>query len=364
MTFLTPLAALAVLAALLPLAAGALGGARSAEVRRGLGLPAPGRSAGLLRRGLAAAAIGLLGLAAAQPTLTHASTRRVRTDVQTLFVLDTSRSMAASATPSSPTRLDRALAAAARLRAAIPSVTAGIATLTDRVLPDLLPVPDAAGFDAVLERGVAIDSPPPRETSVRATTYSVLAGIASGNYFDRAVKRRIVVLLTDGESNPVDPGEIARVLSEKQGYRLLIVRFWRSDEAVYGSNGTPEAAYRPDPTGRAIVAAVAAAAGGRAFEQDQLGAASSYLRRLAGRGPTRRAPGSGRSPTPLAPYVATAALLLLVASLWPGWANRPVQLPEALTGCGRRVAARRPGMSLHHGGSRAGSCRRSPRRGL
>jgi hypothetical protein len=323
MTFLTPLAALAALAALLPLAAHALGDARSAAVRRVLGLPAPARSAGLLGRGLAAAAIALLGLAAAQPSLAHTSKRSVRTNVQALFVLDTSLSMAASATPSSPTRLDRALAAAARLRATIPGVAAGIATLTDRVLPDLLPVSDAEGFDAVLQRGIAIDSPPPVKTSVRATTYAALANIAPGNYFAPGARRRIVVLLTDGESNPVDTAEIARVLNEKQGYRLLAVRFWRSDETVFGSNGKPEPAYQPDPTGRAILAAVTAADGGRAFEQDQLGAASGYLVRLAGRGPSRQAPGSQPSRTPLAPYVVIAALLLLVASLSPSRTTRP-----------------------------------------
>ena len=33
---------------------------------------------------------------------------------------------------------------------------------------------------------------------------AALADIASGNYFEPAATRRIVVLLTDGESNPVD----------------------------------------------------------------------------------------------------------------------------------------------------------------
>src|SRR5207237_6915973 len=70
MTFLTPLAALAALAALLPLAAGALGGARAAAVARTLGLPAPRRSAGLLRRVAGACAIAPPGLAAAPPAPT------------------------------------------------------------------------------------------------------------------------------------------------------------------------------------------------------------------------------------------------------------------------------------------------------
>jgi VWA domain-containing protein len=316
MTFLTPLAALAALAAILPVAAVVAGEMRVAAVRRALGLRAPTRRSGLLQLGFAAASVVLLGLAASQPTLASTSGRDVRTDVEALFVLDTSRSMAASATPRSPTRLDRAKAAAERLRAAIPEVAAGIATLTDRVLPDLPPVPDAGGFDGVLQQAVSIDSPPPAETMTRATTYGPLGFVPAGNYFDLRARRRIVVLLTDGESNPVDAGMIGRALSAKRGYRLLAVRVWRSGEAVYRSNGVAQPAYRPDPGGRAILAAVAAAAGGRSFEEDQVGTASTYLRRLAGHGPTRQVPGTEPRRTALAPYVAVAAILLFLASLW------------------------------------------------
>src|SRR5262249_28734496 len=151
--------------------------------------------------------------AAAQPALTHESHARVRTDAEALFVIDTSRSMAASRTPTSPTRLDRAVAAAVRLRAAIPDVPSGVATVTDRVLPDLLPVPDVAGFDSVVEHAVAIESPPPRETAPRATSFGALVELASGNFFEPSAKRRLVVLLTDGESNATDPGAIAETLS-------------------------------------------------------------------------------------------------------------------------------------------------------
>ena len=316
MTFLTPLAALVGLAALLPLATGALGLARAAVVRRTLGLAAPARSADVLEHALA----GCRDRSARPRRRTAHADARLRPPRAhrrpTLFVLDTSRSMAASATPSLPTRLERALVAAARLRATIPEVAAGIATLTDRVLPNLLPVADVDAFYAVLDQAVVIESPPPRRTRVRSTTYAALGTIASGNYFDRGAGRRIVVLLTDGESSPVDSGEIARSLGRKRGYGLLVVRFWRSGEAVFDSDRKREAAYRPDPAGRAIVAAVAAATGGRAFEQDQLRAASRYLVQLAGRGPTRPAVGPEQSHTPLAPYVALAALLLLVASLW------------------------------------------------
>ena len=107
MTFLTPLAALVGLAALLPLAAALLGHSRVGAVRRTLGLRPPTARSALAAPVLAAAGIALLGVAAAQPVLQRQSSERVRKDVQALFVIDTSRSMAASATPKSATRLDR-----------------------------------------------------------------------------------------------------------------------------------------------------------------------------------------------------------------------------------------------------------------
>jgi hypothetical protein len=317
MTFLTPLAALVALAALLPLAAALLGHRRVGAVRRTLGLRPPAARSGLVGPALAAAGIVLLGVAAAQPVLERRASERVRKDVQALFVIDTSRSMAASATPASPTRLDRAIEAAVQLRASIPQVPSGIATLTDRVLPNLLPVPDPAGFDGVARRAVAIESPPPRDQSVRATTYAALAEIASGNYFEPAASRRIVVLLTDGESNPVDGSTIAGALPAAKGYRLVAIRFWAGNEAVYGGDGKPEAAYRPDPSGLAVLDGLAAALSGGSFTEGRLGAASSTLRSLAGQGPTVRARGASQSRMALAPFVVAAALLLLLLAVMP-----------------------------------------------
>jgi len=316
MTFLTPLGALAALAAVLPLAAWAAGRRHAVSVGRALGLPAPGpRQA--VRAWTAAGAIVVLGLAAAQPALTHNPRARVRTDAAALFVFDTSRSMAASTTPRGPTRLDRAVAAAQRLRAAIADVPSGVATLTDRVLPDLMPVADAASFDAVAGRGVAIESPPPAGTAVRATTYSALGDIASGGYFPPKTTTRLVVLLTDGESNPVDTTEVARALSPARGYRFIAVRFWRRDETVYKPTGKPETAYRPDPLGRVVLGDVASALGGRAFDERSLAAAASYLRRTAGSGPTTATPSATPTRTPLAPYLALLALLCLFFALVP-----------------------------------------------
>lgn len=313
MVFLTPLGGLVALAALVPLAAAVVAQARTEVVRRRLGLPAPERSS-WIRPLLAATAIALLGLAAAQPALTRTSRPRSRTDVQAVFVLDTSRSMAASRTATSPTRLDRAAAAAIKLRNAIPDVPSGVLTLTDRVLPDLLPVPDRAGFAAVVNRAVRIESPPPQRTAVRATTYSALGQIAAGNVFSPDAKKRIVILLTDGESGPVDTGDVAHALA---GYGFAAVRFWGRNESVFDPDGTPEAAYRPDPSGRAVLHDLASSLGGRSYEESQLRAAAAYLRSLAGSGRTVAGAATERRRLPLAPYVALLALALLLTALSP-----------------------------------------------
>jgi hypothetical protein len=315
MTLLTPLAALVMLAALLPVAAVYLARRRLRKARRVLRLQAPERGTALVRPVLATSGVVLLGLAAAQPALTHATRPHIRRDAQAVFVFDTSRSMAAAAAPSKPTRLDRAIAAATRLRDAIPEVESGILTLTDRVLPDLLPVADRRGFDAVAERAVRIESPPPRSTSARATSYAALDQVASGNVFAPSATRRLVVLLTDGESTPVETSAVARALAPARGYRFVAVRFWQADESVFDADGKAEPAYRPDPSGAATLADTAAALGGRSFDEDRLEAASDYLRRSAGTGPTATVGAGLETRYPLGPWLALVALLVLAAGV-------------------------------------------------
>jgi hypothetical protein len=315
LTWLTPTAALVALAALLPLAAAAAGAWRAARVRRALGLAPAGRRALAARLLPSALAIALLGLAAAQPALRHGSRHFVRADVQALFVLDTSRSMAASATASSPTRLERAAAAAKALRAEIPDVEAGVATLTDRVLPNLLPVADLGAFDATVDDAIGIEAPPPRVSAVRATTYEALDAIRTGNVFAETAKRRILVLLTDGETQLYNAPEVGRGLGR---IRLIAVRFWSPRESIYGTGGALDAAYRPDPTGAALLDGLALAMRGRVLEERHLGEAGSTLRSLAESGPTIEAAGPHGPPTPLAPYVAALALLPLAYAVRRG----------------------------------------------
>jgi hypothetical protein len=347
MTFLTPLGALAALAVLLPLGAAVHGRARVTAVARRLGLDPPRRWSLGTRTAAGAAAIALLGLAAAQPALTDEVLVRERTDVAALFVLDTSRSMAASLTPTSPTRLARAITAAVQLRAAIPEVPAGVATFTNRVLPDLLPVVDVAGFDAVVRRAVTIEDPPPSTKAVRSTNYADLDDIVTGNYFEPSVRRRVIVLLTDGESNPFDPGALANQLGVNHGYRFLAVRFWNQSEAVFDADGRPEPAYHPDPTGRVLLAELAGALGGRSFEESETQAAASYLRQIVGRGPTGRAR-RVLGQRALAPYIAGLALaLLLIVTLPPGLVRPTYRRSSAMRG--RRTVGADESAEEHRG---------------
>ena len=178
-SFLTPLAALVALLGVVPLVAFCAGSVGPRSGRRAL----RGRraAAGTLHAALVAAP--LLGLAAAQPVIDRGGSTEVRSDAEVLFVLDTSRSMAAAPERAGATRFERAQAIADGV-SPLSDVPAGIASLTDRTLPHLFPVADLATFRGTLERSLGIQRPPPgRSHTVRATDLSALAAVAEHEYF-------------------------------------------------------------------------------------------------------------------------------------------------------------------------------------
>jgi hypothetical protein len=310
LVFLTPVAAVIAVAVLLPLAAFFVAEQRVATVRRVLTLQPPRGGVDIPVLAALGAVVLLLALVAAQPAVSSSKTQRVRTDAEVVFVLDISQSMAASGRAGGATRLERASSAAIRLRSALASVPSGVATLTDRVLPNLLPAPDPATFDATVRQTLAINQPPPREQAVRATTFGALAEVPGTGYFSPSAKHRVIVLLTDGESAPFDPGAITRGLAAKPRTQLLAVQFWQKDEAIYAASGLPNPNYRPDPTSKTQLAQLAASTHGRVFTEGNLGRAAAALHGMLDGGPTRSV-GRTRTVRPLAPYIALAALLPL-----------------------------------------------------
>ncbi len=309
--FLTPLAGLVACVALVPLAARVLAGRRERLARETLRL-APPQAARRLPRILALAAVpGLLGVAAMQPALRSQTSARVRTDAQAFYVLDISRSMLASSGPQGRDRLTRAKADALAIRAALPQIPSGVATFSDRVLPALFPDADPAIFDATVERAVSINEPPPTESNVVATTLGALGALGTQNFFPVSATRRLVVVLTDGESRPYNPRAVARDLATRPGVDLILVHVWAKGEEIF-DNGRPEQGYHEDPASAEALDSLAQATGGSVVGENGIAAAISTAKHDLGSGPTHVYGETVRTHT-LAPYVALLALLPLAA---------------------------------------------------
>jgi hypothetical protein len=314
LTFLTPIGALLCLGALLPLTALALNERQAGRARRVLGLQAPElRSRAATAAALASIPI-LLGLALAQPVLESTETQRVRRDAQIFYVFDTSISMNASPGPTAPTRLDRARAAGARMRAALREVPAGIATMTDRVLPNIFPTANEEVFVSALAETVGIERPPPKGFNDTATTFASLDTFVGNNFFTPGIPNRLVVLLTDGETAPYYPGDLHNALRPRPRTHFVVVRFWRRDERIYIGR-RPDPNYKPDVRSAQAVRTLVGAIGGQAFDEHDLGAAVAAARRYVGRGPLEPV-GRGLRVITLARWLALAALAPLVFLLW------------------------------------------------
>jgi hypothetical protein len=305
LSFLTPLAAVVALVGLLPLAVFLRRERRSRAVRRALQLREPPTK---LRTWLVAAiamASALTGIAAAQPVLDRSEPQPERSDAEIFFALDTSRSMLAAPASDAPTRFERAHAAAVAIRSQLPEVPAGIAQFTDWTVPHLFPTVDASTFRHVLERSVYIESLGSREDSILATDLNALAAFAGDSYFSPGVAKRLVIVLTDGESRPL--GSPLAVLS-RSGIRTIFVHVWGSDESVWRPKGA-EPQYRPDPASRATLAQAARLVDGVALGERDVGAVVERARVELDAGPTR--PGEHGDLLALMPYVMLAAALPL-----------------------------------------------------
>ncbi len=230
-----------------------------------------------------------------------------------MVVFDITRSMLAREKPGRPSRFDRARTIAEDLRAAFPDVPFGAASLSDRLLPHLMPTTSANVFTATLDRALGIERPPPDRSGGRVTALGALSALATNNFFAEGTRRRLVVVLTDGESLPVDAGTMRARL-----FRARIVPFfvhvWGPDERVFTPGGAVER-YRPDPGSRPLLDDLAAALGGRVFRESEGPALAAAARSVLGSGPTGPQ-GRELSSLQLAPYAAAALLLPLGLLLW------------------------------------------------
>jgi von Willebrand factor type A domain len=338
LSFLTPWGGLLVLVALAPLAVLRARARRIDRIRSALGLGAEPGGSRTAHAVALVALCALLALAAAQPVVTTSRTLTERTDAQVFLVLDTSRSMLASAGPGEPTRFDRSRDLAQGLADRLPEVPIGIASFTDRVLPHLFPTVDRGLFTATLEKTMGVESPGPGifYVGARATSYEVLAHLPQRNFFTPATTRRVVVVFTDGETRPVG-ASLPAAFEKEPRIETAFVRLWEGSERI-NVTGVAEVGYAPDPRSEGELERVAASIGGVVVGEGESGRLAEVVRELVGTGPTRARENEATRRS-LMPWVALAAALplgfvLLRRNVW-----RPAKV-RAATGRGAAWLAR------------------------
>jgi hypothetical protein len=312
---LSPRGALVAVGVLVPLLALVLVRRRARRARATLGLVEP-RAGGLVVAVVAMfAAAAFVGLAAAQPVVERTTDVRERTDAEAYVVLDVSRSMLARRGSGGTTRLERAKAAAVGIRSTLAEVRFGVVSLTDRTLPHLFPSIDQDVFEATVDRSLGIERPPPRSSfAALATSLEALATIRTHRYFAPATRKRLLVVLTDGESQPVAGARLASLFRRPPAIDVVFVHVWDAEERVFTA-GAPEPQYRPDRSARIALDGLAKLLSGAVYAESEAGAAAQKARELVGDGPTVvRGEHSGE--IALAPYLAAAVFAPLALLLW------------------------------------------------
>lgn len=313
-SFLTPVAGLVALATIVPLAAFVVTERRSERVRALLGVAGPGRRALLPVVAALVLLPVLVGVAAAQPVVVRQELVHERGDAQAYFVFDTSRSMLASPGFGAPSRLARAKRFARLLRLRIGDVPVGIATLTDRALPDLLPTTDPALFDRTLAQSVGIDEPPPSQPYKlgRATSLDGIVPILTSHFFSKDARKRLLVIFTDGEMTPITP-----LVGMDGAHKVspIFIHVWAPGEQISGRGGRVDPHYRADASSVSLLQQAAQATGGVVFTENQLAKAAAEGRKIVGHGAlTAHVDAYARDP--LAQWFALAGILPLGFLLW------------------------------------------------
>lgn len=315
MDFLTPLSALVSVLVAAPVAAFLFAERGRRRVSVLLRFAEPSRAARFAPAIALVVVAALFGLAATQPTLVRRSQQHVRTDAEAWFVLDTSLSMKAAASPGSPTRFHRAQSLAIRLRDELGDVPVGVASITDRALPHLFPTPDSDTFDVTVHKAMGIERPPPTDGfSTRITTLGSIARIASDNFFAPTALKRLIVVFTDGETKPFTDESLGTVFREPPGVHAIFVRIWGANERVYDGHRV-DPLYRPDPLSATYIQQLAETSGGVAVGAHDFDRLVKAARKALGHGPTQVLKKEQRR-LELAPYLAGFAFLPLGFLLW------------------------------------------------
>jgi len=305
--FATPVAGVVALVGLVPVAVALVRSRQARGVRSLLGVPEPARTSRAARPLALASAFVLLGLAAAQPTLAQQRERLVRTDAELLVVLDNSRSMLASSGPRALPRYRRAAEFARRLRPAVPELPAGVAALSNRLLPYVFPTAAAHAYDGVLRSAYGVQKPPPSiDPDPVTTAFSELGEVATQRFYTPSARKRVLVVLSDAETRPFDRRALLARL-RRDGTTPIVVRFWHSRERIPHENYR---ARQPDELRKLR------AAGWPAYTEREFDQVVERIERAIGTGPEAHV-GYDRREISIAPALALAALAPLLFVLAP-----------------------------------------------
>lgn len=309
LSFLTPWAALLALAAAIPLGSLWLLERRSRAVREATGAALPGRRSWLRYAVAVAALTALLALAVTQPVLLVDRVRHERTDAEAWVIVDTTRSMLAASAASAPNRFARARRIAEEVRERLADIPVGLATITDRTLPNVFPTTDEKAYRAALERSIGVGRPPPGGYEGIGTAFEALATVQDAGFFDQPATKRLIIVLSDGETRPLSAEKLARDLSGPPRITPLFVQVWRPDEQVY-VDGAPDPAYRVDLQSPATVRRLAAVTKGAAFTEADVDGVVAKAREVLGDGETSGRPIGSRRHA-LAPWLLVLAAVPL-----------------------------------------------------
>jgi hypothetical protein len=311
-SFLTPLDALFVLAAALPLGVFFLTERRAARIRDLLEVIGPRRRAVAPVVAALVALAALVAVAAAQPVVVRERMVSERADAQAFILIDTSLSMRASGGPGKPSRLQRAKRMAIRLQHALGDVPFGLASMTDRSLPLLMPTTDRTLFERTIRQSLAVNQPPPSQLyKDRATTFDALIPLVGSHFYTDGVQRRLLVVYTDGESAKLSS---LFKLTLQRRVTPVFVHVWQAGERIY-NEGKADPRYFADPASTAALDTVAKLTGARTFPEGDTAAVVRAARAAVGRAGTRtRIDAYAR--VPLAPWFVLGGVVPLGFLLW------------------------------------------------
>ena len=254
----------------------------------------------------------LVAVAAAQPVVVRAQLVNERADAQAFFVFDTSLSMKASGGRGDRTgshARNGSLSACARARRR----PIGIASMTDRTLPNLMPTTDASLFTRTLVQSVGIDRPPPSQ-AYHLEACDLVPG-ARARRSTRTSTRRVPTVGCSWCS----PTEKHRSSSRTSTSRCIA----GSNRSMSMSGATASTStgwsrrspLRLRPDQRGALKQLATITGGNVYSEGQQGSIARAMRDAVGFGGTR-AHINAYARIALAPWLVLAGALPLAFLLW------------------------------------------------